>query len=125
MYNVVWELSNAGDHDPVIPLFEVVGNGDKAPPAQIGGTCVKVGVTEEFTLKLTELEQFPTVALITTGPVPDGVNVVPEIVPNPETTDQTTVGLLCPPPNVAVKDFEPERQIFADEVVFVTVVFWR
>ncbi len=38
-------LFNAGDHVPVIPLFEVVGNADKVAPVQIGATAVKVGVT--------------------------------------------------------------------------------
>jgi hypothetical protein len=37
-------LSKAGDHVPVIPLFEVVGNADKLAPEQIELTCVKVGV---------------------------------------------------------------------------------
>jgi hypothetical protein len=34
----------AGDHVPVIPLVEVVGNADKLAPEQIGATCVNVGV---------------------------------------------------------------------------------
>ena len=37
-------LFNAGDHVPVIPLFEVVGKGDNAAPEQIGATAVNVGV---------------------------------------------------------------------------------
>lgn len=43
-------LFNAGDHVPVMPLFDVVGNGDKVPPAQIAATWVNVGVTGEFTV---------------------------------------------------------------------------
>jgi hypothetical protein len=33
----------AGDHVPVIPSFEVVGNADKLAPVQIELTCAKVG----------------------------------------------------------------------------------
>ena len=44
VYKVVVALLGAGDQVPVIPLFEVVGNAASAAPAQISGTCVKVGV---------------------------------------------------------------------------------
>ena len=37
-------LSKAGDHEPVMPLLEVVSSGDKVAPEQIGATGVKVGV---------------------------------------------------------------------------------
>ena len=37
-------LSSAGDHEPVIPLLEVVGIGFNVPPEQIGATAVNVGV---------------------------------------------------------------------------------
>ena len=37
-------LSKAGDHEPVIPLFDVVGNADKVAPEHIGATALKVGV---------------------------------------------------------------------------------
>ena len=37
-------LSSAGDHEPVIPLFDVVGNAASVAPAQIGATALKVGV---------------------------------------------------------------------------------
>ena len=43
-------LLNAGDHVPVMLLFEVVGNADKLPPEQIGATAVKVGVTFGLTV---------------------------------------------------------------------------
>jgi hypothetical protein len=43
-------LFTAGDHVPVTPLFEVVGNADKASPAQIAATCVNAGVTLGFTV---------------------------------------------------------------------------
>ena len=43
-------LFNAGDQVPVIPLLDVVGSGTNVPPEQIGATCVKVGVTLEFTV---------------------------------------------------------------------------
>ena len=42
---VVAVLSKAGDHEPVIPLLEVVGNGDKVAPEQIGAIGLNVGVT--------------------------------------------------------------------------------
>ena len=41
---VVEVLLIAGDHVPVIPLVEVVGNADKLAPEQIDATCVNVGV---------------------------------------------------------------------------------
>jgi hypothetical protein len=37
-------LFNAGVQDPVILLLEVVGNGDRAPPEQMGATALNVGV---------------------------------------------------------------------------------
>ena len=37
-------LSKAGDHEPVMPLVEVVGNGASVAPEQIGATAVNVGV---------------------------------------------------------------------------------
>ena len=37
-------LFSAGAQVPVMPLLEVVGNGDKVPPEQIGATAVNVGV---------------------------------------------------------------------------------
>ena len=43
-------MFNAGDQLPVIPLSDVVGNGDKVPPEQIGATALNVGVTLEFTV---------------------------------------------------------------------------
>ena len=43
-------MLNAGDHVPVILLFEVVGNADKLPPEHIGDTAVKVGVTFGLTV---------------------------------------------------------------------------
>ena len=43
-------LFNAGDHVPVIPLFEVVGKVAKVAPEHIGATVVKVGVTCGFTV---------------------------------------------------------------------------
>ena len=41
---VVAVLSKAGDHEPVIPLVEVVGNADKVAPEHIGATALNVGV---------------------------------------------------------------------------------
>ena len=37
-------LFKAGDQVPVIPLFEVVGNGVKLAPEQIAATGLKVGI---------------------------------------------------------------------------------
>ncbi len=47
---VVVVLFNAGDHVPVIPLFDIVGNADKLAPEQIGETCVNVGFVVGVTL---------------------------------------------------------------------------
>ena len=43
-------LLSAGDHVPLIPLFEVVGNAAKVVPEHIGATAVKVGVTCALTV---------------------------------------------------------------------------
>ena len=45
VYNFVIELSKTGDQVPIIPLLEVVVNGDKLSPEQIGLNALKVGVT--------------------------------------------------------------------------------
>ena len=37
-------LSKAGDHEPVMPLVEVVGSAAKVAPEQIGATALNVGV---------------------------------------------------------------------------------
>ena len=50
VYVVVAVLFNAGDHEPVIPLSDVVGNGDNAAPEQIGATALNVGVTLGLTV---------------------------------------------------------------------------
>jgi hypothetical protein len=47
---VVVLLFNAGVQMPVIPLFDVVGNGDNDAPEQMAGTWVKVGVDVLFTI---------------------------------------------------------------------------
>ena len=39
-----------GDHAPVIPLVEVVGNADKLAPEQIELTCVNDGVVFGITV---------------------------------------------------------------------------
>ena len=39
----------AGLHVPLMPLLEVAGS-VKVPPAQIAGTCVKVGIVVLFTI---------------------------------------------------------------------------
>jgi hypothetical protein len=55
VYVVVVVLSNAGDHVPLMPLFEIAGNGAKADPAQIAATCVNIGVTFVFTTMVMEV----------------------------------------------------------------------
>ena len=50
VYVVVAVLLSAGAHVPVIPLLEVVGNGDKVAPEHIGATAVNVGVTFGLTV---------------------------------------------------------------------------
>ncbi len=42
-------LFKAGDHVPVIPLVDVVGNADKMEPEQIGAMGLNVGVVPTFT----------------------------------------------------------------------------
>ena len=43
-------MSKAGDHVPVIPLFDVVGNTANVAPEQTAAICVNVGVTFGFTV---------------------------------------------------------------------------
>ena len=43
-------LSSAGAHEPVMPLLEVVGNGVKVAPEQIGAIAVNIGVMLVFTV---------------------------------------------------------------------------
>jgi hypothetical protein len=50
VYVVVAVLSNAGDHVPLIPLVDVVGNGASASPEQIAATAAKVGVINGLTV---------------------------------------------------------------------------
>jgi len=44
VYVVVIVLHNAGDHVPLIPLFDITGSAASVPPEQIGETGVKVGI---------------------------------------------------------------------------------
>ncbi len=46
-------LFKAGDHVPVMPFIELVGNADNEPPEQIAATGVNVGVTIGLTLTTT------------------------------------------------------------------------
>ena len=50
VYIVVAVLFNAGDHVPVMPLSDVVGNADSAAPEQIAGTALNVGVVLGLTV---------------------------------------------------------------------------
>lgn len=47
---VVAALFNAGDQLPATPLLDITGSAARVAPAQIGETCVKVGVTLGFTV---------------------------------------------------------------------------
>ena len=60
-------LFNAGDHVPVMELFEVVGKAASVAPVQIGETAVNVGV-------MLELTEIVIVAVVAHCPVV-GVNV--------------------------------------------------
>ena len=47
-------MFSAGNHVPVIPLSDVVGNADNVPPEQIGATALNVGVTLLLTVIVNE-----------------------------------------------------------------------
>ena len=47
------KLFNAGDHDPIIPFSEEVGNAFNVDPLHIGSTSLKVGVIVNSGLKTT------------------------------------------------------------------------
>jgi hypothetical protein len=50
-------LFSAGDQEPVMPLFEVVGSGLSAAPSQIGATEEKVGTVPAITVTLSEANE--------------------------------------------------------------------
>jgi hypothetical protein len=50
VYVVVVVLSKAGDQVPLMPLLDVVGNGERVAPEHIGATAVNVGVTFGLTV---------------------------------------------------------------------------
>ena len=50
VYIVVAVLFSGGSQVPVMPLFEVVGSGDRLSPAQMGAIAVKTGATIGFTI---------------------------------------------------------------------------
>ena len=88
-------LFNAGDHVPVIPLLDVVGNADKLPPLHIAATCVKVGVTFAFTV--------PDAATFCVVPPVDATVILPPGVPVAELLSLTNIGVLAMVPPVGVK----------------------
>ena len=57
-------LSKAGDHVPVIPLLDVVGNGANVSPLQIGSIAVNVGVTAGVIVKSNVLLEAGLVAIL-------------------------------------------------------------
>jgi len=64
VYVVVIVLFTAGDHVPITPFVDVVGKAANVAPAQIGATCVNVGVVLGVTVTKTAflvLSQVPTV----------------------------------------------------------------
>ena len=58
-------LFNAGDHVPGMPLIEVVGNGDKKAPEQIGAIGAKSTMAFGFTVivNVAVLAHCPTVGV--------------------------------------------------------------
>ena len=65
VYVVVAVLFNAGDHVPMIPFVEVVGNAAKVAPEQIGFTVANVGVTFGLTVivRVTVVAHCPAVGV--------------------------------------------------------------
>lgn len=76
-------LFKAGDHEPVMPLFEVAGRAAKGSPEQMGATGSNVGITFGLTV-------FVNVVVVPHWPVP-GVNVYV-----PLAVLLTTTGLQVP-----------------------------
>ena len=58
-------MFSAGDHVPVIPLSDVVGNADNVPPEQIGATALNVGSMLVLTVIVNEavVAHCPTVGV--------------------------------------------------------------
>ena len=54
-----------GDHVPLIPFVDIVGNGEILAPEQYGPTCVKVGVVSGVILivKLVVVAHCPAVGV--------------------------------------------------------------
>lgn len=50
VYVVVAVVFNVGDHVPLMPLSDVVGNGDSAAPGQMAAMGLNVGVTVGLTI---------------------------------------------------------------------------
>jgi hypothetical protein len=48
VYVVVVVLFNTGDHAPLMPFIDVVGNGASVPPEQTGATALNAGVSISF-----------------------------------------------------------------------------
>jgi hypothetical protein len=67
VYVVVAVLLSAGLHVPVMPLIDVVGNAARTVPSQIACTGLNVGVTNGFTVIVSEVGTAHSLAL--------GVNV--------------------------------------------------
>ena len=82
-------LLMAGDQEPVMPLFEVVGSINE-PPEHIGATCVKVGVTLALTVTeiVLALAHWPAsdvkVSVWLPGPATEGLKELPPATPGPD-----------------------------------------
>jgi hypothetical protein len=85
-------LFKAGDHVPVMPLFDVVGIAFNVSPEQIADTCVKVGVTIGLSTIVTLFE-------IASEPTRHGVafDVISQVITSPFTNEpEVNVELFCP-----------------------------
>ena len=99
-------LTTAGDHVPVMPLSDVVGNVGATDPEQNGATAAKVGVTLGVTVTsiVVAVAHWPasgvnvyvplTVLLTTAG---DQVPVIPlsDVVGNVGATDPEQIGAIA------------------------------
>jgi len=117
-------LFNAGDHVPVMLLFEVVGRAVSVAPEQILATCVNVGVTIGLTTIVTSFDvagdptkhgvAFDVITQVITSPLTSVVVEYVEVVA-PEITVpfffQTYAGVVPPLVGVAVKVTDVPGQI--------------
>jgi hypothetical protein len=85
-------LFNAGDHTPVMLLFDVVGRAVKVAPEQMSATCVNVGVTIGLRTIVTLFE-------VAGEPTKQGaaLDVISQVITSPFTNEpELYVALFCP-----------------------------